>query len=271
MVPCLLLLAGLAAAVRVSTRPAAPAATAVSGVRFDPTFRAARRASGVKKVASGFEYLVRPSTSRAEIRAMLNGLSTTGQLDSASDVLSHYLRETSSSSQEAGQQQEKERIASIVLNGCAEAGRMELSDGVLKAMVGGGVPVTSLTFCVLFKGYGRAGDLARVQRLHKAMVDRSIAFDVPTFNALLYAFARRGKMGAAESILEGMSSHGVTPSPRSFNILIRGYSQVRKRGQSSPFTTETFAPLPSSPHNARLCPPSTSPALIVPRACSCVS
>lgn len=180
--------------------------------------------------ADGFEYVVQPLTSQKEVRAMLNGLSETGQLEAATSVLSSYFSTSRSSPPAADAdvgltQTDDERLVSIVLNGCAEQRRMGLSMGLLALMRDHGVPLSSLTFCILFKGHGRAGDLARVRKLHAAMVKRHVAFDVPTCNALLDAFARAGEFDAAEAILDEMPTLGVTPSSRSYNILMHGYVQ----------------------------------------------
>ena len=74
-------MASLAFASLVSTRTVA---TAPPGVRFVPTFRAVRHAVGVVPLETDV-CLYAPSdrTSMVEIRAMLNGLSSTGQLEAA--------------------------------------------------------------------------------------------------------------------------------------------------------------------------------------------
>jgi len=159
---------------------------------------------------------------------MLHGLVETRQLDAATAVLTAYLttlrQPRSTIEGDTGlMQTEAERFVSIVLNGCAEQGRMDLSTGVLTVMRDRGVPMTSLTFCILFKGHGRSGEVTRVRKLHAAMLKRAVTFDVPTCNALLDAFARNGELEAAEAVLAEMPSLGVVASSRSYNILLHGY------------------------------------------------
>ena len=164
---------------------------------------------------------------------MLHGLSATGQLGAATSVLSAYLAQQSSSSSSGGsgaskpadgRQSPEERLSAIVLNGCAEEGRMDLSGVVLSALRKRAVPLTSLTYCILFKGYGRAGDVARVRKLHSAIMKmRSVELDLPTYNAWLDALARNGDLRTAEAVLAQMPTQGVMPSVRSYNILIHGH------------------------------------------------
>lgn len=201
-------------------------------VPFAAVFRAARKASGVRPDGrGGFEYV--RFTSCREVRAMLHGLVETGQLEAASGLLSSYLAtprrpQAAMEGEVRLMQTEDERLASIVLNGCAEQGRMDLSSGVLAVMRDRAVPITSLTFCILFKGHGRSANLPRVRKLHAAMLKHAVAFDLPTCNALLDAFARNGDLVAAEAVLAEMPALGVTASSRSYNILLHGYV---RRGQ----------------------------------------
>ena len=261
-------LAGLAGTLAtLAARPVlTPAMQPVSpAVRFVPSFRAAYRAEGMVDSGDGlFEYMPNPRTSEKEIRAMLNGLSSTGQLDAAMRVLSSYLDQvvpTTSRGQSRAESRAKskgthgplrtprsppgmagvvvstrrtvaargaseERLASIVLNGCAEAGRMDLSGAVVNAMRERAVPMSELTFCILIKGYGRAGNLGAVKKLYSAMGERSVAPDLATFNALIDAHVRAGDLGGAETLLEDMRQRGVTPSPRSFNTLLNGFARA---------------------------------------------
>ena len=190
--------------------------------------------------AGAFEYVAQPFTSRLEMRAMLNGLTESRQLEAATKVLSAFLtisqqRSSSSSSSRARDenrelgvtQTDDERLVAIVLNGCADLGQMDRATPLLRLMRERGVPLTALTFCILFKGHGRAGDWARVRKLHKALRDsRGVAaFDLPTFNALLDAYARQGDVQAAEAVLSEMSAHGVTPSSRTYNTLLKCHAQ----------------------------------------------
>ena len=101
---------------------------------------------------------------------MLNGLSSTGQLEAATSLLSHQLAACAMGRRDA------EGLASIVLNACADAGRMDLTRGVLTSMRSNGVPFGLLTFCILIKGYGRAGAPARSRtRRGHAHARRSLA------------------------------------------------------------------------------------------------
>lgn len=220
---------------RVALGKAVPKAPAAP-IPFVATFRAAHRALGVERTgAHGFEYMVRPSTSQKEVRAMLHGLSETRQLEAASSVLSAYLatntmgtsasQSTSKAADGNRAQTEGERLVSIVLNACAEQDRMDLTPLLLRLMRDRGVPLSSLTFCILIKGHGRAGDLPRVRKLHAATVKRAIGLDAPAFNALIDAYATHGDFEAAERTLAEMSSHTIAPSARTFNILMHGYAQ----------------------------------------------
>lgn len=93
-------------------------------VRFMPSFRAARRAHGVMHRGSVAEYRVDGRTSGIEIRAMLHGLGETGQLESAARVFDQYTMVASAD----------ETLASIVLNSCAERGRMDLCHQIVELM-----------------------------------------------------------------------------------------------------------------------------------------
>ena len=121
---------------------------------------------------------------------MLNGLSSTGQLEAATEVLSSFLSFGGGGGLGSG---EGERIASIVLNACAEQGRMDLSRSVLKAMRSGGVAPGELTFCILIKGHGRRGDVPRVRQTCDAMQRANVQPDLATLNAMLDAYAANGR------------------------------------------------------------------------------
>ena len=203
--------------------------TAATPISFAATFRAADVALGVQRVGKGYAYFADPSTSRKEVRAMLHGLSETRQLGAAISVLSSAIgqRLAADGLPDAGlTQTDDERLVSIVLNACVEQGRMDLSSGLLLLMRDRGVPLSSLTFCILFKGHGRAGDLRRVRKLHAAILTRNVALDVPTCNALLHAYARHGELADAEKVLADMPSYGVQPSSRTYNILLNGFVQL---------------------------------------------
>lgn len=89
-------------------------------VQFKPSFKAARRALGVRRPVGQdqiAEYVVNRRTSQVEMRAMLHGLTSTGQLEPAVRVLDEFVRLT---------RKPGEQLPSIVLNACAERGRMDL-------------------------------------------------------------------------------------------------------------------------------------------------
>mmetsp|Transcript_21336 Transcript_21336/g.43154 ORF Transcript_21336/g.43154 Transcript_21336/m.43154 type:complete len:794 (-) Transcript_21336:377-2758(-) len=207
------------------TAPARDTSGLPGPVRFVPSFKAARRARGVidrRTPDSLSEYIVQSQTSRAEVRAMLNGLCSTGQLLPASRLLSHYLEIS------AGDGRATEGLASIVLNACADSGRMDLTRIVLSAMRSSRVSLGALTFCILIKGHGRAGDLRRVASTYDTMKRLRVEPDLATLNALLDAYARNGRLEEAEAVLDEMAAHAITPSARSFNTLIKGYSRSRQ-------------------------------------------
>jgi pentatricopeptide repeat protein len=162
-------------------------------------------------------------TSNAEVRAMLNGLTSTGQLEQAVALLTSYLALCGSM---VGRVRDAEGLCSIVINGCAEAGRMDLSKRVLGSMRQVAVPLGCLTFCILIKGYGRAGDVRRVAETYSAMKNWGVKPDLATLNSLLDAYARNGKVVSAEAVLKEMAAYAVTPSTRSFNTLIKGYTRA---------------------------------------------
>jgi len=191
-------------------------------VRFVPSFKAAQRARGVVHGSGdSSEYVVTPRASPAEIRAMLNGLCSTGQLEPAISLLAHRLATSARGSDAEG-------LSSIVLNACANAGRMDLTRGVLTAMREHHVPIGLLTFCILIKGYGRAGDVDRVTRTYTAMQQLRLAPDLATLNALLDAYARNGRLAEAEGVLVEMDKAAVEPSSRTYNTLIKGYSNAHR-------------------------------------------
>lgn len=212
------------------------AAAGKSTVLFIPSFKAARRARGVVRRPPAIsedesisEYVVSPRAHPAEIRAMLNGLVSTSQLEAAAHVLSTFLNLGGGVAVGDRGIDDGERLASIVLNGCAEAGRMDLSGDVIKAMRAGGVPLGDLTFCILIKGYGRRGDVRRVQLTYEAMGRANVTPDLATLNALLDAFAANGKLTEAEEVLTSMldgRTSSIAPSARSFNTLIKGYARL---------------------------------------------
>ena len=191
-------------------------------VRFVPSFKAAQRARGVVHGSGdSSEYVVTPRASPAEIRAMLNGLCSTGQLEPAIALLAHRLATSAIGSDAEG-------LSSIVLNACANAGRMDLTRGVLTAMREHHVPIGLLTFCILIKGYGRAGDVDRVTRTYTAMQQLRLTPDLATLNALLDAYARNGRLAEAEGVLVEMEKGAVEPSSRTYNTLIKGYSHAHR-------------------------------------------
>ena len=194
-----------------------PSLAVRTAIVFDPSFKAARKARGVVERARDAEYIVHADTHGKEIRAMLNGLVSTKQLEAAVRLLASYL----SLPQEWDGN--TEGLCSIVLNGCAEARRMDLGKVVIGAMRDANVPLGSLTFCILIKGHGRKGDVRRLERTYEAMNRAGVRPDLATLNALVDSYARNGRVVEAEAVLDEMAVHGVAPSPRTFNTLIKGY------------------------------------------------
>ena len=100
--------------------PQPPAeAPALAPVQFMPSFKAASRAHGVVRRGNEHiaEYEVSHGTTGVEVRAMLHWLSRTGQLEPAARVLEQYIQIAPRAD---------EHLASIVLNSCADKGRMDL-------------------------------------------------------------------------------------------------------------------------------------------------
>ena len=164
-----------------------------------------------------YEYIVSDRTSRNELVAMLHGLSSSGQLERASELLRHAMEMDVRTD---------ERMASIVLNRCADQGRMDLCSTMLQSMRQVDVPVGHLTYCILIKGHGRAGDVQLVRKTYARMRKRRVDADLPTFNAMADAFARNGQLADAEATLVEMEAVGVRPSVRTYNTLIKGYARV---------------------------------------------
>ncbi len=141
-----------------------------AAVRFVPSFKAARRARGVVHGSDdSTEYVVTPRASPAEIRAMLNGLCATGQLEPATALLAHRLATAG-----GARSSDAEGLSSIVLNACADTGRMDLTRGVLTAMREHHVPIGLLTFCILIKGHGRAGACPRARAMRLPRTQSSV-------------------------------------------------------------------------------------------------
>ena len=123
-----------------------------------------------------YEYIVSDRTPRNELVAMLHGLSSSGQLERASELLRHAMEMDVRTD---------ERMASIVLNRCAELGRMDLCDELIHSLSDQSVPLSGLTYCILIKGHGRAGDVRLVSQTYTQMRKLHVAIDLPTFNALV--------------------------------------------------------------------------------------
>ena len=252
----------------VVTAPPPPAPSdAPVAISFVPSFKAARRAASGRAVARGYdssrssgvsrsssssssssgdgdrgrrhgrssegqqhEYLVSRASRPAEIRAMLNGLVETEQLEAAVELLSSYLAVLASppAPQEPARRlgAAEEGLASIVLNACANTpGRMGLSREVMGAMRDHQVPLSTLSFCILIKGHGRNGDARRVKAAYEGMRTLGITPDLATINALVDAHVRTRRLPDAERLVAEMEAiHGVSPSARTFNTLLKGYA-----------------------------------------------
>lgn len=199
-----------------------PARTAPP-VRFVPSFKAAYRAHGAAPLpddvegAQMYEYVVSDRTPRNELVAMLHGLSSSGQLERASELLRHAMEMDVRTD---------ERMVSIVLNRCADQGRMDLCSSMLQSMRQVDVPVGHLTYCILIKGHGRAGDVQLVRKTYAGMRKQRVDADLPTFNAMADAFARNGQLADAEATLVEMEAVGVRPSVRTYNTLLKGYARA---------------------------------------------
>jgi pentatricopeptide repeat protein len=131
-----------------------------------------------------------------------------------------------------------EGLASIVLNRCADLGRMDLCQEMMASLGETAVPLSGLTYCILIKGHGRAGNIRRVRQTYASMRELQVVIDprlrphlhhprrlrphlhhphqvdidLPTFNALTDAFVRNGRLGQAEAVLDQMAAVGIAPS-----------------------------------------------------------
>ena len=148
---------------------------------FAPSFKAAYRARGSAPLTGSdgpllHEYVVSELTPRHELTAMLHGLGSSGQLETALQLVQLALEV------DAGAD---EGMASIVLNRCAELGRMDLCDELIHSLSDQSVPLSGLTYCILIKGHGRAGDVRLVSQTYTQMRKLHVAIDLPTFNALV--------------------------------------------------------------------------------------
>ena len=115
-----------------------------------------------------------------------------------------------------------ERLAGIVLNRCANMGRMEVCEALVDELRAAAVPLGAVTSCIRIKGHGRVGDLKAVRATFSEMKKANERPDLVTCNALLDAHARNGDLRGAEGVLRMMPTLGVSPSVRSWNTLLNG-------------------------------------------------
>jgi pentatricopeptide repeat protein len=70
-----------------------------------------------------------------------------------------------------------EGLASIVLNRCADLGRMDLCQEMMASLGETAVPLSGLTYCILIKGHGRAGNIRRVRQTYASMRELQVVID----------------------------------------------------------------------------------------------
>ena len=204
---------------------AASSAASSELIAFVPSFRAAQHARAVVyhplPTATDASYNVSIPVPRAEVTAMLHGLVGTEQFDAATKLLRAHLARGQGRKRLAD-----ERLASIVLNRCADRGQMDICERVVNVMRARSVPVGKLTFCILIKGHGRAGNVGKAARTYELMRSQHVEPDLATLNALLDAYATNGRMPEAEDALEKMRAEGFDASVRSYNTLVKGYARL---------------------------------------------
>ena len=253
---------------RTLTKPPAPPPTfgepgpssayASPAVRFVPSFRAAYRARGAEPIESSprwYVYRLSAGTSRTELEAMLHGLASTSQLAQAVELLRLGAAHP--------RLRVDERLAGIVLNRCANMGRMEVCEALVDELRAAAVPLGAVTSCIRIKGHGRVGDLKAVRATFSEMKKANERPDLVTCNALLDAHARNGDLRGAEGVLRMMPTLGVSPSVRSWNTLLNGCApRAIRRAQFGAPRRNSPSPLlpPTSGTRARgaSTPPSTS-------------
>ena len=72
-----------------------------------------------------------------------------------------------------------EGLASIVLNRCADLGRMDLCQEMMESLGGSAVPLSGLTYCILIKGHGRTGNIRLVRQTYASMRELQVGIDLP--------------------------------------------------------------------------------------------
>ncbi|KAG5182086.1 hypothetical protein JKP88DRAFT_319758 [Tribonema minus] len=178
----------------------------------------------------------------ATFRTLVRGLQKAGQVDAAAAILHIALRGASSSSSSGAAAPSlpvaDEQLCSVVLDLCAETGRMTLAETIVDAMHDRGVPAGNVTHCILVKGYGRQRRAHRVDAALRGMRRARVAPDVVTLNAAVDAYVRCGELRRAEQVVRAMeasvlSSSGgggdsgaVAPNTRTYNTLIKGLGKA---------------------------------------------
>ena len=217
---------GAAAHVR-RARPSALGVRVAGAVRFVRRLRAAtaRGAEPIESSPRWYEYRLSAGTSRTELEAMLHGLASTSQLAQAVELLRLGAAHP--------RLRVDERLAGIVLNRCANMGRMEVCEALVDELRAAAVPLGAVTSCIRIKGHGRAGDLKAVRATFSEMKKANERPDLVTCNALLDAHARNGDLRGAEGVLRMMPTLGVSPSVRSWNTLLNGCARARLGARNS--------------------------------------
>ena len=220
----------------VTFLPSFAAAARVPGVQGGP--QSAERAGGERREhraadtcwqSSAVRYVVSEGSSREDVLRLAHGLTSTGQLSAASELVLAYieLRPEEPPMERGGAREHADvRLINMVLDACAQRGRMEICSPLLEALGTRRLPRSAYTYCILIKGYGRAKDSSRAASTLQAMRRAGVAPDLATYNALVDAYCRNGRMGLAESALARMDAEGIEPSVRTYNTLLRGYADL---------------------------------------------
>merc|ERR1719331_1412880 len=121
---------------------------------------------------------------------MLHGLSGSGQVEAASQLLRHELEVA---------------IDLPTFNALTDAfvrnGRLGQAEAVLEQMAAVGMEPSTRTFNTLLKGYSRAGQLGRAFSVVRRMRSGGAPPNSVTYNTLIDACVRRGEFARARQIV----------------------------------------------------------------------
>merc|ERR1719159_1176901 len=111
----------------------------------------------------------------------------------------------------------------ILLDTCINENALDKAARVFDEMVRNGIPMNTVLYTTLIKGFARASQTDKAMEIYEYMrKEKSVEPDLVTFSILIKANCDTGRMEEALRLLEALSELGSQPDEIVFNNLLNG-------------------------------------------------